>query len=483
MRRPVFGSRVSFVFSPGPAARKGRAADGNGLRTRMRRQDHHGRARDAEAPRSENSIRSARLRRILSLAVFVALLGSAAPGIAGEGPTKFSVAPDGRLFKDGQPYFFIGMAPGPRIDLKTPEGGDGWAELAAGGVNVVRGGVQGNAQAPGCAEPFEKYLDVARAHGMFVWPYLSEMVDLRRPGMRQRLVEFVTTYRKHPAVMFWKSADEPEWGKWPVEPLREAYELIHELDPNHPVWFCHAPRGTLETLRPYNVACDILSTDIYPVSEPAGKHSLLPNKGLSMVGDYTKRMVELAEGKKMVFMVLQVGWSGVDPKHDPRNRLMFPTFREERYMMYQAIICGARSLSFFGMPVGLTGRDAELGWNWTYWRAVLRPLLAEIRQGSELYPVLIAPDSNYPLRFTGAPRIEARWKEAGVYLYIFAAAREGQTQTVRFSGLQDGEVVVLHENRTLCATDGGFTDVFAAHDVHIYRALRRMPPASAPAKR
>jgi len=69
-----------------------------------------------------------------------------------------------------------------------------------------------------------------------------------------------------------------------------------------------------------------------------------------------------------------------------------------------------------------------------------------------------------------------------VYLYIFAAAREGQTQTVRFSGLQDGEVVVLHENRTLCAADGGFTDVFAAHDVHIYRALRRMPPASVPAK-
>jgi len=207
VRRPVFGSRVSFVFSPGPAARKDRAADGKGLRTRMWRQDHHVRARDAEAPRFENSIRRARLRRILSLAVLSALLGSAAPGIAGEEPTKFSVAPDGRLLKDGQPYFFIGMAPGPRIDLKTPEGDDGWAELAAGGVNVVRGGVQGNPRAPGYAEPFEKYLDVARAHGMFVWPYLSEMVDLRRPGMRQRLVEFVTASRNKPAVMFWKSAD------------------------------------------------------------------------------------------------------------------------------------------------------------------------------------------------------------------------------------------------------------------------------------
>ena len=150
-------------------------------------------------------------------------------------------------------------------------------------------------------------------------------------------------------------------------------------------------------------------------------------------------------------------------------------------MLYQAIICGANSVSFFGMPVALTGRDAELGWNWTYWRAVLKPLLAEIKPGSELYPVLTSPDSKYPLEFTGAPQIEARWKEAGVYLYILAAAREGETVRVTFSGLQDGEVTVLHENRTIQAVNGSFTDAFAPHDVHIYRALRAMPLASGPA--
>lgn len=126
-------------------------------------------------------------------------------------------------------------------------------------------------------------------------------------------------------------------------------------------------------------------------------------------------------------------------------------------------------------------REAELGWNWQWWRAVLKPLLAEIKPGSELYPVLTAPDSKYPLRFTGAPRIEARWKEVGVYLYILAAAREGETVKVRFSGVQDGEVAVLHENRTLEARDGAFEDTFAEHDVHVYRALRVLPPASAPA--
>jgi hypothetical protein len=415
----------------------------------------------------------------LAIVTLCALLGSPSLGVAAAGPVRFSVAPDGRLLKDGQPYFFIGFAPGPPIDLKTPEGGDGWAEMAAGGMTVVRGGVHEEGWTAVLKAQFGRYLDVAHAHGVFVWPFLREMVDLRKPGMREQLTEFVTKYRNHPAIMFWKSADEPEWGKIPVAPLREAYEVIRELDPNHPVWLAQAPRGSVETLKPYNAACDIICTDIYPVSEPPGKHSLLPNKGLSMVGDYTKRMVEVGEGKKMVFMVLQVCWSGANPAHNPENRLMFPTAREERYMMYEAIICGANSLSFFGMPVGLTGRDAELGWNWTYWRAILRPLLSEIKQGSELYPVLIAPDSRYPLEFTGAPQIEARWKEASVYLYIFAAAREGATQTVRFSGLQDGEVAVLHENRTLQTEGGSFTDVFVPHDVHVYRALRVLPPTSA----
>lgn len=403
--------------------------------------------------------------------------GSPAPLKA---PAKLSITEDGRLLKDGRPFFFVGFAPGPPLHFETPEGGDGWAEMAEGGMTVVRGGVSHEAWSPQAEETFGEYLDAAGRRGVYVWPFLRELVEVNRPGMRDRLDRFIRKYRSHPAILFWKSADEPEWGKLPVDPLVEAYRLIHELDPDRLVWFCHAPRGTPETLRPYSAACDVLSIDIYPVSVPPGKHSLLENKGLSMVGDYTQRTIALAADGKMPFMVLQACWSGANPAHNPKNKLVFPTFRQERYMMYQAIINGANSVSFFGMPVGLTGRDAELGWNWTFWRAVLRPLLAEIKPGSELYPVLASPDSTYPLKFTGSPQIEVRCKEASVYLYIFAAAREGKTVRVSFSGLDDGEVTVLHENRTLEVRDGEFEDTFSEHDVHIYRALRVMPPASQP---
>lgn len=386
--------------------------------------------------------------------------------------TTTTMTADGRLLLNGQPCFFIGTAPGPPLDLKTPEGGDGWAELAAAGLNVVRSVPGMNDANPDTMAKVKGYMDQVATHGMYVWPFLWKVVEHDDASSQAQLRQIIQTFKNHPATFFWKMTDEPAWGKKPVEPLRKSYELIKQLDPNHLCWIAHAPRGTVETLRPYNVACDVLATDIYPVSEPMGKNNAEgTNKGLSMVGDFTKRMVELSDGKKMVFMILQVFWSGVDPQHDPKNKPMWPTARQERYMTYQAIIDGANSVSYFGMtqPGQLQGKDKTVGLNWTYFRSVLKPLWAELKPGSELYPALVAPDSKYPLSFTGAPQMEVRWKEVGENLYIMAAAREGKTQKVTFSGVKDGAVSVVYENRSLQAQKGSFTDTFAEHDVHIYR--------------
>src|SRR5205085_12684813 len=109
--------------------------------------------------------------------------------------------------------------------------------------------------------------------------------------------KIVLRFRDHAGLGVWKGVDEPEWGKEPIPPLVRAREILRELDPNHPVAVTHAPRGTVETLRPYNAAADITGADIYPVGYPPGAHSLLPNKELSMVGDYTQTMIQVAEVK------------------------------------------------------------------------------------------------------------------------------------------------------------------------------------------
>jgi len=243
--------------------------------------------------------------------------------------TKVEVV-NGKLQVDGVPYFFFGNNPGPHRDFKTPEGRSGWAELYEGGIRVVRGDSSpGEDWTRESIDDFGEYLDAAWAHRVRISPMLRELVSLRRPQDKELLTYFVNKYKNHPGVLMWKSADEPEWGKIPAASLTKAYKLIRQLDPNHPVWIAHAPRGTVESLRPYNAACDSIGADIYPVSEPPGKHSLLPNRDLSMVGDYTRRVAELGGGERATMMVLQgASWSGVSPKHNANNRYMQPTFRQ-----------------------------------------------------------------------------------------------------------------------------------------------------------
>jgi hypothetical protein len=50
-------------------------------------------------------------------------------------------------------------------------------------------------------------------------------------------------------------------------------------------------------------------------------------------------MREVLHGEKPLWMVLQMCWSGVLPSRG--KTLRFPTFPEERYMTYEAIINGA----------------------------------------------------------------------------------------------------------------------------------------------
>ena len=63
------------------------------------------------------------------------------------------------------------------------------------------------------------------------------------------------------------------------------------------------------------------------------------------------------------------------PQHNPKNRLMFPTYREARYMTYQAIINGANSISYFGLTLGETD---EFGFNATKDRVHVHDLHATI---------------------------------------------------------------------------------------------------------
>lgn len=204
-----------------------------------------------------------------------------------------------------------------------------------------------------------------------------------------------------------------------------------------------------------------------------------------MVGDFTRMIREVA-GAKPFWMTLQIAYSGTVP---PKGVIRFPTFFEQRFMSYQAIINGSRGLVFFGgglLPT-LNEHDRELGWNWTYWERVMKPLLAEIGVHSPLQAALTAPDSTAMItvtdepstkfKFVGNPEaIEFLVRETSESFYLFACKKEGPTIQVRFSGLPEdcGRGEVLFEApREVLVADRSFTDWFGPNDVHVYRFQRR----------
>jgi hypothetical protein len=284
----------------------------------------------------------------------------------------------------------------------------------------------------------------------------------------------IAAFKDHPAIGGYKASDEPAWGHVPLDNVVRAYRAIREVDPNHPVLVLHAPKFTADVIAPYMPGCDVTGEDIFPIGYPPGKHSDLPNKELSVVADETDKIMKAAGGKP-VWITLQIAWSGVS--RPGTNTLRYPTFFEERYMTYAAIIHGARGINYFGgsIVVDMNARDAQLGWNWTFWERVLKPVVQEIGEKSPMNPALLVPNSKLPIKLEGAKDVDFCVREAGNDLFILAAKREGETSQVTFSGLPapDGTSELLFESpRKVTVKAGSFTDWFAPHEVHVYRFPR-----------
>lgn len=387
------------------------------------------------------------------------------------GPVKIGIEKDHTVTLNGKRFIPLGVAPGPPADFKTPDGKDGWKELADGGINYFRCGPNGSGWNKATEESVAKEVAAAeRAGGIGAWLFLRELCSLddKHPSREADLRRIVNEYKNRPGVYFWKSADEPAWGKVPVEPLEKGYKAIKQLDPDRPILLLHAPRNTVDELRRYNDAGDIFGADIYPISVPMGVNSRLPNKGLSCVGDYTKRMREVVNDSKPIIMVLQVTWSGVMPERG--KTLIRPTFEQQRYMMYQAFINGANGIHWFGFPLALNEKDKPYGWNWTYWYSVMKPLLSEVKKGTELNTVLTAPRNDLKLKIEGTDDLEYLARKVNGRIYVIAAKREKPQASVKISGLGiTGKADVMFENCIVPVKDGVIQDSFKPNAVHVYR--------------
>jgi hypothetical protein len=410
----------------------------------------------------------------------------------------------GALLVEGRAVFPIVLSNAPPVGAEAPNGIDALAEVAAGGASFIRAGRPDwsleSLDEQVAAE--RRVLDAAAAQGLHCWLQLGNVPDLpeRAPAATEQLLtSLVGELKDHPALGAWKGVDEPanpnRSARVPAARLERAYRKLKAIDPDHPVVITQAPVGTLARLTPYRPAFDITGADIYPVSYPPGKHAGRGNRDIGVVGTITQRMVRAAGGKP-VWMTLQVAWSGVIPSQQhPANVPRFPSLRQERFMAYQAIVHGARGLSFFGGHLTAIARpaDAQLGWNWTFWTQVLQPLLGELTSDS-VAPALIAPNARRAVK-TRAAGVELVTRQDANYVYVIAVRRGGGTSEVSFTGLPNrrngrplsgGEVLFEYEQeplpppvlsdsqvfRTVRAANGQFRDWLGQHDARVYRFQR-----------
>lgn len=373
---------------------------------------------------------------------------------------------------NGRKVFPILLSPGPPNNTVTPTGKDALQEFRDAGALMFR--ISQTTDWDGSLIATQQVaLDWAAQHGMYCMVNLRELSAFNAgdTATESELRSVVNQFKNHPALGVWKNKDEAWWGGTTAAQLQRGYDVIKQVDTNHPIEQTHAPRGTVADLQPYNSAADILGLDIYPIGYPPGANSLLTNKEISMIGDYADFLNQVGNGQKHFWMIEQIAWSGVT---GAGKTLRFPTFEQSRFMAYQAVIHGARGLMFFGgtISTSLNTQDAPLGWNWTFWDTVLKRVVQQLGDNSLLYDALVVTNSTLPIQVSGATNIEFCVREVPPYLYILACAREGTTTNVTFSGLPlaaNTGTLLYEEPRSVTAANGQFTDWFAPFEVHAYR--------------
>lgn len=310
---------------------------------------------------------------------------------------EVTIAPDGMIVADGQRLFVLGL-------YENPDDNAVLDELARAGFNLVR------------ASEDTAVLDRLDARGVYAWVNTGGRIELSEDSEEgeKALLEMVARCSLHPALLVWEVPDEALWSCWlgayrgPGSllerwmrfkeeaaklslRLKRGYDKLRELDPGHPVWMNHAAGNSLDELRAFGQAADVVGCDIYPLMPYVTRPVDISRSLLGLVGHCTIRM-QASAPEKPVWMVLQgFSWGEVDDVFVRRPGLgQLPDYGELRFMAYDAIVRGARGILYWGTH--LLAKDS----------ATWKNLMRVIRELADIQHVLAAPDA------AGAAVVETR---------------------------------------------------------------------------
>ena len=401
---------------------------------------------------------------------------------------------NGGFIVGGRPTFLIALAGPPPLRGRTPAGLPGLAEIVRAGVNVVRVGPAWTGWTRRELQQVLAWERTAVQLGVHTWVRLNAFAATQPrwqgDARLAAIVHALTRNRFASGIGLWQGADEP-WSRGiPARSLAFFYCRVSSrrdpracageptLDRHHPLVTILAPSGTPAALAAYADVTDSLGVDVYPVTLNNAE-----SPDLHLVGVWTRAIAGITR-KQSVWTTLQICSAHA---YKQTGAYVLPSAYQERYMVFDAIINGARGISFFGgdNPRCWNRIDRRYGWNWTFWNSALDRLTEEIGSRSPLGLALDNAALNDTLA-TSDPGTEAISRVAvtpsGRQLWVVAARSNPGVEHVAISGLPPwvNSAAVYGERRTMQLSHGTFSDTFRQWQVHVYRIQLSASPRHSP---
>jgi hypothetical protein len=358
-----------------------------------------------------------------------------APGV-----TKKQWLVNGGIAIGGKPQFLLGM-----YGVRTED----LPEMATAGYDFVH---NYNWDGPGTNASAIEYLDACQKLG------LQAFIGFDRSKLRGWDEEFVAqrvgALSRHPALLAWYLFDEPDLPHQYVPPdqLRALYNLIHTLDPMHPVIVTVAQTNMMPL---YNGSYDVYWSMDYQT--PAAN-----------VKNFEGHRAALEPGTPIMSIVHSYDNKQEGPTKGGDPEKFQPGPQQLRACAFMAIAHNSSGLAWWwwgqGSDIFMTVAHAPKAW------AALKETIAQIRS---LRPALEAQVE---------PRmwIEKPAEDQEVHLWektvagrtvIIAVNRDNKPCDVTFASpalAGKKQSSVLYENRSVPLKDGTLADKFEGWGVHVY---------------
>ena len=165
-----------------------------------------------------------------------------------------------------------------------------------------------------------------------------------REASFSHIAKLVRSVKGHPAVLAWYANDESP--RCQVETLRDLREMIHGLDPDHPVW--HVLNKT-PRIMPFLGAYDVVGQDPYPIGSKNGDIG----RAASQARATRQSMYDTVP---MWHVPQAFNWAWYKSKPSESHR--YPSAEELVSMTWQPIAAGANGLIYYGFH-SIIGHVAE----------------------------------------------------------------------------------------------------------------------------